>query len=191
MEEKKEQKFIEKIKKESEKIINGILEQGINEENLDYLYKVVDIHKDIANEEYWLVKKEDIEMRYRGYSEGYGAYNEGGSYNDGSYGRRGVPGTGRGRYNEGSYGRRGVKGTGRGRYRGEEMMDEMQFHYGNYSEGKEEYSAGNYGAEGETMKALEYMMESVVEFVKMLEQEASSQKEIELIKHYTKKISEM
>ena len=186
MEEKKDKEIIKKVKEETEKLINGILEQGINEGNLDYLYKVVDIHKDIANEDYWQTKKEDIEMRYRGYSEGYGAYNEGGSYNDGSYGRRGVPGTGRGRYNEGSYGRRGAKGTGRGRYRGEEMMDEMQFHYGNYSEGKEQY-----GAEGNTMKALEYMMESVVDFIEMLEQDATSQKEVDLIKHYTKKISEM
>lgn len=63
-----------------------------------------------------------------------------GNYDDMSYGRRGVRGTGRGRYSEGSYGRRGVPGTGRGRYRGEEMLDEMSYHYGNY------HNSGNYGA---------------------------------------------
>ena len=142
---------------------------------------MIDIKKDIAK-----IEKEEQEMMYSNYR-GYGEYNEGGNY-----GRRGVPGSGRGRYNEGSYsennsyGRRGVKGTGRGRYRGEEAMDEMAYHYGNYSE-----SSGQYGAEGETMKSLEYMLESVVDFIKMLEEEAGSQEEVKLIKHYTKKISEM
>ena len=37
----------------------------------------------------------------------------------------------------------------------------------------------------------EYMMESVVDFVAMLQEEAESQEEVELIKHYTRKISEM
>ena len=128
-------------------------------------------------------------MRYRGgYNEGgysEGGYSEGG-YGEGNYGRRGVKGTGRGRYRDSSYGRRGVPGTGRGGYRGEEMMDEMAYHYGNYAE-----SAGEYGAEGETIKSLDYMMKSVVDFIKMLKEEANSQEEIELIKHYTRKISEM
>ena len=145
-EEKKveEKTFIEKIKEATEKKIEELLQQGLSQSNIDYLYKVVDIHKDISNEEYWKKKEENM-MRYSGYNEGgYGAYSEG-------YGARGVPGTGR--YSEGgSYGRRGVKGTGRGRYRGEEMMDEMAYHYGNYSEG------GQYGGEQETLKSLDYMM---------------------------------
>ena len=41
------------------------------------------------------------------------------------------------------------------------------------------------------MKSLEYMMESVVDFIEMLQEEAGSQEEVNLIKHYTKKISEM
>jgi hypothetical protein len=71
------------------------------------------------------------------------------------------------------------------------MIDEMYDHYGNYSEGREEYGRGNYGAKEDTMKSLEYMMESVVDFIEMLQEEASSQEEVSLIKHYTKKISEM
>lgn len=174
---------MEKLKEEVEKGIDSIVEQGIKSENIEALYQLVDIHKDLANEEYWKNKEEVMKMRYRGYGEygneyGRDSYNEGGSY-----GRR--QRDSRGRYMEGSYGRRGVPGTGRGRYRGEEMMDEMAYHYGNYSESAE------YRAQGETMKSLEYMMESVVAFVKMLQEEASSQEEMQLIKRYAKKISEM
>ena len=125
-EEKKEEKtfqteLIEKI----EQAIKTVAEQGLNNNNIDFLYKAVDIHKDLCNEKYWKAKEE------------YYMY---GNYDDMSYGRRGVKGTGRGRYSEGSYGRRGVPGTGRGRYRGEEMLDEMSYHYGNY------HNSGNYGA---------------------------------------------
>ena len=41
------------------------------------------------------------------------------------------------------------------------------------------------------MKSLEYMMQSVVDFVEMLKEEAKSQEEMEIIKKYTRKISEM
>ena len=52
-----EKNIIEKVKKETETVIEEILNQGIQENNLDVLYKLVDIHKDIANEEYWQKKK--------------------------------------------------------------------------------------------------------------------------------------
>lgn len=169
--------MIEGLKEKVENGIKNIAENGIEREELDTLYKLVDIHKDLANEEYWEKKKEVMEMNYRGYSEG--GYGRRGGYSEGgSYGRRGVKGSGRGRYSA-----RGGRG---GSYQGEEMLEEMQEHYGNYSEGKE-----SYGAEDETMKALEYMLEAVVEFIKMLEEEAESPEEIKLIKHYSKKISEM
>lgn len=189
-EKEKETPVIEKVKEETEKVISGILTEGIKSTNIDFLYKAIDIHKDIANEEYWKSEKEEKEMRYRNsygeYGESMGNYGNYGEYNEsGSYGR--------GRYNEsGSYGRRGVKGTGRGRYRGHEMLEEMQESYGAYSEGREQYSrSGNYGAKEDTMKSLDYMMKSVVQFIEMLQDDASSQEEVSLIKKYTKKISEM
>ena len=193
---KEKTEILEKVKEESEKIINSILEEGIKQENIEFLYKIVDIHKDIANEEYWEIKKEEKEMMYRGrgsYNAGgsgggsYGEYGAGsyGEYGEGSYGRRGVPGSGRGRYSEGSYGRRGVKGTGRGRYRGEEMMDEMMYHYGNYSE------SGQFGAEGETMESLSNLMGSAYEYFKTLKENANSQEEIKMMEHYFKKMGEM
>jgi len=32
--------------------------EDVNPNNLDILYKLVDIHKDLANEDYWKIKKE-------------------------------------------------------------------------------------------------------------------------------------
>lgn len=169
---------IEMIEKTNEQVvekINSLLKDGIKQTNVDYLYKLVDIHKDLANEEYWDKMKEEDDMRYRGYSDEN--YNEGGSY-----GRRRRDS--KGRYMEGNYGRRG-------NYHGHEMIDEMQEHYGNYSEGKESYERGNYGAKQDTMKSLEYMLESVVDFIEMLKKDATSQEEVQLIKEYTKQISQM
>lgn len=172
-----EENFIEKLEEEVDKNIKEISNIGIETNNIDFLSKVVDIKKDIVE-----IEKEE-NMRYRTMGN-YGEYGRDsyGEYNDGSYGRRGVKGTGRGRY-------RG--GRGSGRYRGQEMLDEMQYSYGEYSENREQYNDGNYGAKGDTMKSLEYMLESVVEFMEMLKQDATSQEEVELIKHYSKKISQM
>lgn len=172
-EEKKEKSVAEKVQEQTEKKIGEIVTQGIQATNVDMLYKLIDIHKDLANEDYWEKKKEVMEMNYRGYSEG--GYSEVG-YGEGGYGRRGVPGSGRGR---GRY-------SARGNYRGHEMLEEMQEHYGNYSEGKEMY--GNKQA---TMKSLEFMLESVADFIEMLKEDAGSQEEVKLIKKYTKEISEM
>ena len=170
MEEKKEKQAEVKkdIKKsvieETEKIINNVQKKGIGADNLDMLGKVVDIHKDIANECYW-EEKEDY-MRY----------------SMGNYGRE-------------DYGRSYVRRMERGvdaKYRGEEAMDEMYQNYQDYSEGKEEYNRnGNYGAKDDSMKSLDYMMKSVVKFINMLEEDADSPEEMQLIKKYTRQISEM
>ena len=50
---------------------------------------------------------------------------------------------------------------------------------------------GHYGAKNVTMKALDYMMQSVVQFIEMLKKDANSQEEIDLIQDYTRQISEM
>lgn len=159
-----------KIKEETERIMKKIAEEGLNNENIEILDKVVDIHKDLANEEYWKNKEEVMNMRYSNY--GRDSYREGQSER---YGRRRRDS--RGRYME----------SGRGsQYRGHDMIDEMSEHYGNYSEGR-----GRYGAKEDTMMSLEYMLESMVDFVEMLKEDAESQEEVNLIKKYTKKISEM
>ena len=169
-----EKETLKKLKKEVEEKIEKTLENGIDENNVVYIYKLIDIHKDIENEEYW--KKKEEMMMYR-------------DYEDYNYGRRGVPGTGR--YRDGAYGRRGVPGTGRGRYRGEDMIEDMHESYNDYTDNKEEYGRGNYGAKEDTIRSLDYMLKSVVQFMQMLEEDATSEEEMQLIKKYSRKISEM
>ena len=169
--EKKETKVLEKLKEETDKSMKRVLEQGVQTNNVDFLYKMIDIKKDIAE-----IEKEEQEMMYSNY----------GRYDDMSYsgGRRRDS---RGRYMEGgSYGRRGAPGSGRGRYRGEEMMDEMAYHYGNYNEGREQY-----GADEETMKSFKYMLKSFKDYYKHLKQEASSQQEVQMLEDVAREISEM
>ena len=172
--EKKETKVLDKLKEETDKSMKRVLEQGVQTNNVDFLYKMIDIKKDIAE-----IEKEEQEMMYSN----YGNY---GRDSDMMYsgGRRRDS---KGRYMEsGSYGRRGVPGTGRGRYRGEEMMDEMAYHYGNYNEGREQY-----GADEETMKSFKYMLKSFKDYYKHLKQEASSQQEVQMLEDVAREISEM
>ena len=129
IEESKEDVLI-KTKEEVEKLIKQVTESGLQVANVELLYKLIDIHKDIENEKYWIEKEEN--MMYRDYDN----YSGGRSRDS------------RGRYMDGSYGRRGVPGTGRGRYRGEEMIEDMYRNYEDYSEGKEMY-----GADGKTMES--------------------------------------
>ena len=176
--EKKETSVIDKVTEEVDKSIKRIMEQGVQTNNIDFLYKMIDVKKDIAE-----IEKEEQEMMYSNYGnygrDSYGEYEE--NYSGGR--RR----DSRGRYMEsGSYGRRGVKGTGRGRYRGEEIMDEMAYHYGNYNEGREQY-----GADEETMKSFKYMLKSFKDYYKHLKEEASSQQEVKMLEDVAREISEM
>lgn len=56
---------MEELKNKVEEKIEKIINDGINMENLDALYKLIDIHKDIENEEYWKIKKEVYENDVR------------------------------------------------------------------------------------------------------------------------------
>lgn len=107
-------------------------------------------------------------MRYRGYDE----YGEG-SYNEGGYGRRGRDS--RGRYSE--------RGRG-GSYQGEEIIEEMREHYGNYSEGR------RYGGP-EKEKAFDYMLKSAEDFFTHLMEEAEHPEQMEKIKRIARRITEM
>ena len=141
-------------------------------DELDVLYKLVDIDKDLENIDYWKVKKEVMKMRYNN----YGDYSEGG-YSEGRYGRRGVPGTGRGRY--------------RGHDDGEDMIEDMKYSYSAYSESRNAYGRGNYGAEQESMEALEDTMRLFTEFAQKMIQEVDSPEAKQIIKKHLRKISQM
>lgn len=153
--EEKELTTTQTIKKDVEQILGDISTDGINQNNIDYIGKLVDIHKDLLMEEEMRMK-EELEMRYGTYRRDY-------DYDDMSYGRR--------------------RRDSRGRYRGDDMLDEMRDNYDRYSENR------RYGGR-ESSEALEYMLESVVCFVEMLEEDASEQ-DIELIRKYTRKIANM
>lgn len=167
-EKKQETNVLDKTKEEVERIIKQITENGLQTANVELLYKLIDVHKDIENENYWKEK----ENMYRGRD----------YFMDDSYGRQRDS---RGRYMD-SYGRRGVPGSGRRRYRGEEMIDEMSKHYGDYNEGRE-----TYGNDRETEKSFDKMLQSIEDFTYLLMQEADSPDKIEKVKMTARKISEM
>lgn len=161
-----EKSWCEKLCEETEHKIKEILDEGILKDNISYLFQLTGIHKDICNEKYWKAKEEY--MRYRTYED--------------SYGRRARDS--RGRYMEGEYGRRGVPGTGRGRYRGDDMMEDMYQNYQDYSYGRD-----NYGHDEGTKESLKYMLDSVKRFMKTLEEDAGSQEEVEMIKRTAQEMS--
>lgn len=156
MEEENKNVIDESIKQLKTKI-EAVNTENIQLNNIDYLYKVVDVYKDLLE-----IKNKEENMRY-------------GNYNEGSYGRRGVPGSGRGYRDSGNYGRR---------YRGNDMLNEMQDYYGEYIE------SGNYGGV-ETMKALKYMLKSAEDFFRHIQEEAQSPEEMEMVKETARRISEM
>lgn len=178
-EEKVTDELPKKIIKKVEEKIKSLLDADMDKTNVDQIYKLVDIHKDIKNEEYWKVKEE--------YYMNYGNYGGYGNYSEGSYGRRGVAGTGRGRYRAGGNYSAGDNYSARGydaKYRGEDMIEEMHDSYNDYME------SGSYGGP-ETMEALQYMLKSAEDFFKHIKKEAKSQEEIEMVRKTAKRISEM
>lgn len=154
-----------KLKEEIKKVKEQIATQGIQNNNIEYLYKIVDIEKDLC------------EIEKGGESMNYGRYNDYGRYGRDEYGRD-------------EYGRRGNY-RARGNYRGNDYMDSMYNEYNRYEEGREQYNRGDYNAKEDSIKSLEYMMESALDLVKMLYDKAQSQEEINIIRKYTKKMSEM
>ena len=164
--------YLEKIKSIVGKELTQFSSTELNEDDLDILCKLIDINKDIENIDYWNVKKEGIKMRY----ENYGDYSEG-RYSEGRYGRRGVPGTGRGRY--------------RGHDEGEDMIEDMKESYSAYSESRNAYGRGNYGAEQESMEALEDTMRLFTEFAQKMIQEVDSPEAKQIIRKHLRKISQM
>ena len=149
----------ESIKSEIEKILGDISNDGVNQSNVDYIFKLVDIHKDLNQEDYWEVKK----MYYRD-SRRYDYDRD-----DMSYGR-------------------GRRRDSRGRYKGHDMIDEMSDYYGKYMETRDGRS---YGGREDSIKSLDYMMASVYDFVCMLEEDAKSDEEMDIIRKYARKISEL
>lgn len=131
----------EKLKKKTDESIKKILDEGLNSNNLDHLYKLTKINK---------IAKEEANMygnygNYNGRRPGYDTYGNYGEY--GNYGH------------EGSYGTRGRDR----RYRGDDYLDRIHGEYNRYEESRERYGAGK-----ESDEAHHYMVETLKDFVKYL-----------------------
>ena len=155
-----EDKVIEKVDEK----IKHIIDEDINTNNLDHLYKLSKI-KHMA--------KEDKEM----YGE-YGNYGRGRRAGYDSYGRDNY-----GDYDRGNYGRRGYDM----KYRGHEHLDRMYDDYGRYMESRERYGAGS----EDSKKSLKYMLESMEDFARKLKEDATSQEEVMMIKQTAQRIAQM
>lgn len=184
MEEKQEKektKVFDKICEQVDKKLEALTNEGIQQTNIDYLGKLIDVKKDISKINHTEMEEE---MMYREY-DNYGNYD---GYGRDSYGRDnyGTYNGGRRRDSRGRYMEGGRGNYGR-RYRGDDMMEDMAENYGRYMESHE---SGNYGGP-ETSKSFDYMLKSAKDFFKHLKDEAGSQEEIEKIRRTAREISEM
>ena len=137
-----EDRVIEKVDEK----IQHILDEDINTNNLDHLYKLSKI-------KYYTEEGKNMMYgnygNYRGRNAGYDAY---GRDNYGEYGRE-------------NYGARGYDR----RYRGHDNLDRMYEDYGRYMESRERYGAGE-----ETDKSFHYMVKALEDFIMVLKEEAET-----------------
>lgn len=154
----------DKVIEETEKLVEKILEQGLQDSNnLEYLYKLLDINKDAHKIK---CMKEEMEMygeygNYSGRRAGYDSYGRG-NYGEGSYGEYG-----RG----GNYGRRGRDA----KYRGDDELERMSGEYGRYQESR------RYGAAEEADKSFHYMVKALEDFIKVLQEEAEAPQQKQML----------
>jgi len=148
-----EDRVIEKVNEK----IKTILDEDINTNNLEYLYKLSKI-KHYA--------KEDKNM-YGNYGN-YGNYGRNVGYD--SYGRNSY---GRDAYGE-NYGRRGYDA----KYRGDDELDRMAGEYGRYQESRGRYGAGS----EETNKSYHYMVKALEDFIKVLYEEADTEPQKQMLR---------
>lgn len=146
--------------------VKEVLDSDVNANNIEYLYKLYKIRH---------MAKEDEQMNYNGYN-GYNGYNAYNNYNDYN-GRR----AGFNSYGE-NYGRRGQDT----KYRGYEQLDRMYNNYGRYEEDRERY-----GHNEDTKRSLQYMLQSMEDFARMLREDATSQEEVEMIRQTAQRIAQM
>ena len=145
----------EKVIKKMEESITKIIDEGVNTNNLDNLYKLSKI-KHMA--------KEDEKMNYGEYNGRGAGYDSYGRRNYGNYGNYGEYGE----YGRGNYGARGRDR----RYRGDDELDRMSGEYDRYQESRSRYGAGE-----ETDKSFHYMVKALEDFIKVLYEEADSQQQ--------------
>ena len=140
----------EKLEKKTEESINKILEEGLNTNNLDHLYKLTKINH--------IAKEEENMNNYGNYGGRRAGYD---SYGRDAYGRDSY-----GEYGRDAYGRRGYDM----KYRGDDSLDRMAGEYGRYQESRNRYGAGS----EESDKSFHYMVKALEDFIMVLKEEAES-----------------
>ena len=152
----------DKIIEKTEEKIKEIIDEDINPNNLDYLYKLTKIKH---------MTKEDKDMNYGNYRGRRAGYDSYGRDSYGEYGNYGNYGNyGRDAYGE-NYGRRGYDA----KYRGYDHIDRIGNEYGRYMESRERY-----GTE-EANKSFEYMVKSLEDFIKYLHEEAETPQQKQML----------
>lgn len=141
----KKENVSKKLFQESEEAIKTLIEDGIQSNDVDILYKLTKINH---------IAKESEIMNYGNYN----GYNNYGNYGN-SYGRN------YSNYGRDEYGRRGVDA----KYRGHEHIDRMDNEYGRYMENRERYGAGE-----ATDKSFHYMVEALEDFIRVLHEEVET-----------------
>lgn len=132
-----------------EDTLERTIKDGLTTNNLDIVYKLSKI-KHMA--------KEDKEMNYGNYNGRRPGYDTYGRDTYGNY------------ENYGNYDRRSYGARGRDmRYRGDDELDRMYSEYGRYQESRSRYGAGE-----ETDKSFHYMIKSLEDFIRVLEEEAET-----------------
>lgn len=140
----------EEVAKKSSEAIKRIMKEGIATTNIDNLYKLVDIYKDMKE-----VESMNNYGEYNGRGPSRGAYGEG--YGRGGYGEYG---------NYGEYGRRGYDM----KYRGDDSLDRMAGEYGRYQESRNRYGANSQ----ESDRSFHYMVKALEDFIMVLKEEAET-----------------
>lgn len=140
----------EKLEKKTEESINKILEEGLNTNNLDHLYKLAKINH--------IAKEEENMNNYGNYGGRRAGYD---SYGRDAYGRDSY-----GEYGRDAYGRRGYDM----KYRGDDSLDRMSGEYGRYMESRSRYGAGS----EESQKSFHYMVKALEDFIMVLKEEAET-----------------
>lgn len=155
------EQIIKDLKNKSVEKIKKLLEENNNEitgNNLDAIGKLLDIHKDIANIEYWKEKEEsNMYGNYNG-REQYGNYREYNGYRN---------------YGNGSYNARGYDM----KYRGNNEIERISDEYGRYMENRERYGIGE-----ETDRSFHYMVKALEDFIKVLHEEAETPQQKQQLK---------
>ena len=145
----------EKLIKLTEDTIERQIAEGLTTNNLDIVYKLVDIYKDA---------KEVESMNYGNYGGRRPGYDTYGRNEYGNYGEN---------YGRDSYGRRGYDM----RYRGDDEMDRMYSEYGRYQESRNRYGTGE-----ETDKSFHYMTKALEDFIKVLYEEADTPQQKQVLR---------